>query len=143
MRDLQRSERNRVAFRDTASDTKIVIYYATPTTSQIRAYRKATIRRKGGKVVVATFDPGLKFGLEIITAFDDGCFGHAGKPISCDPNSPDYREDWKQLLAETASDIVTMVAQVAFDGLRLDGQAEPEFDEGEEEAEDILPLGKS
>jgi hypothetical protein len=140
MRDLKKSERNRVVLDDTVSGTKIGIYYATPTAPQVKAYRQQSIRRKGNKVVLDSFDPALKYGLEIITGFDEGCFGYDGAPISSDPASPAYREDWKELLKETAADIVTMVAHIAFDGVKAEkGDGGIEF-EGEA-AEEILPLG--
>jgi hypothetical protein len=89
-----------------------------------------------------SFDPALKFGIEIITGFDEGAFGYDGVVISSDPASPVYREDWKELLKETAADIVTMVAHIAFDGVKAEkGDAGIEF-EGEA-AEEVLPLGRS
>ena len=141
MRDLKKSDRNRVVLQDTVSGTEIGIYYSTPTATQVKSYRQQSVRRKGNKVVVDNFGPALSFGLEIITGFDEGVFGFDGKPISSDPASPNYREDWKSLLAETAADIVTMVAHIAFDGVKA-GKGDAEF-EFEGEAEEILPLGKS
>ena len=146
MRDLKKSDRNRVVFNDTVSGTKIGVYYETPTVAQVKGYRQASIRRQGNKVVMNTFDPALKYGLEIITGIDEGAFGYDGQPISADPVSPHFRQDWKMLLAETASDIVTLVAQVAFDGVRMDnGDGALSF-EGEKDGEVIeeaLPLAKS
>src|SRR5512146_2566834 len=142
MRDLKKSDRNRVVLEDASSGTRIGIYYSTPTATQVKAYRQQSIRRKGNKVVLDSFDPALKFGLEIITGFDERAFGYDGSPISSDPASPAYRSDWKELLKETAADIVTMVAHLAFDGVKAgNGDAGIEF-EGEA-AEEILPLGRS
>lgn len=142
MRDLKRSDRNRVVLNDTASGTKIGMYYATPTAAQVKAYRSAAIRRKNGKVLVDNFDPALKYGLEIITGFDEGAFGYDGVTISADPSSPNYRADWRELLRETGADIVTMVAHIAFDGVRAGGGEEEEVVFGEE-AEDSPPLATS
>jgi len=138
MRDLKKSDRNKVVLDDAVSGTKIGIYYSTPTASQIRSYRQQSVRRKGGKVIVDTFGPALKCGLEIITGFDEGAFGYDGSPISSDLASPNYREDWKQLLEETAADVVTLVAQIAFDGVKTDRLDDIELGG---EAEDALPLG--
>lgn len=142
MRDLKRSENNRLALMDGVSGEKIVVFYATPTASQVKAYRQASIKRKGDKVVMNTFDPALKYGLEILTGFEEGAFGYDGKPISADPESANYREDWKNLLAETASDIVTIVAAVAFDGVKVEKTDSGIEFEGEA-PEDVVPLGKS
>src|SRR5512138_3248107 len=144
MRDLKKSDRNRLTLTDTASGEQIVVYYSTPTASQMRAYRQESIRRRGKKVVVENFDPALKYGLEILTGFEDGAFGFDGVPISADPASPAFREDWKALLKETASDIVTAVAYVAFDGVRAGSEEEDiEFGGDGEEGADVLPLQKS
>jgi hypothetical protein len=142
MRDLKRSESNRLVMTDGVTGEKIVVFYSTPLASQIKAYRQASIKRKGDKVVMNTFDPALKYGLEIITGFEEGAFGYDGKPISADPTSPNYREDWKSLLAETAADIVTIVAAVAFDGVKVEKTDSGIEFEGEG-AEEMLPLGQS
>lgn len=142
MRDLKRSDTNRLALTDGVTGEKIVVFYATPQASQVKAYRQASIKRKGDRVVMNTFDPALKYGLEILTGFEEGAFGYDGEPISADSASPNYREDWKALLSETASDIVTIVAAVAFDGVKVEkGDSGITF-EGEE-SEDVLPLAKS
>lgn len=142
MRDLKRSESNRLTLTDGVTGEKIVVFYATPQASQVKAYRQASIKRKGDKVVMNTFDPALKYGLEILTGFEEGSFGYDGQPISADPASSNYREDWKALLAETASDIVTIVAAVAFDGVKVEKTDSGIEFEGEG-VEDALPLGKS
>jgi hypothetical protein len=142
MRDLKKTDRNRIAFRDGVSDTVIVMFYSTPSASQIKAYRQQSIRRKGNKVVMDTFDPAMRFGLDIITGFEDGAFGYDGKPISSDTESPNYRSDWKDLLKEVAADIVTMVAAVAFDGVKMSG-GESEFEFEGEAAEEVPPLARS
>lgn len=140
MRDLKKSDRNRVVLNDSASGTEIGLFYSTPTAAQMCAYRQAAIKRKGGKVVVDNFAPALKFGLEIITGFDEGAFGFDGQPISSDPESPHFRDDWKGLLKETAADIVTMVAHCVFDGVRAGGVEDDVEFEGAEEAR---PLAQS
>ena len=139
MRDLMKSDRNRVEFDDTLSGTKLGLFYTTPTVNQIKAYRQASITRKGNKVVVNNFDPALKYGLEILTGIDEGCFGYDGKPISSDPDSMNFRDDWKKLLQETAADIITMLAHVVFDGVKS-GKDTMEF---EGEVEEAVPFEKS
>ena len=118
MRDLKKSDRNSIEFNDPLSGTPLIVYYATPTASQIRAYQQMSIQRKGNKVVMNSFDPAMKYGQEIITGIGEGCFGYDGRAISSDPESPDYRQDWKELMAESAADVVTLLARHVFDGLR-------------------------
>lgn len=136
MRDLKRSDRNRVEFDDTASASKLAVYYSTPTSSQVRAYRQASLKKKGNRVVFDNFDAAVKYGLEIMTGFDDGAFGIDGKPISSDPESPMYYPEWKDLLRDTAIDVILAVAAVAFDGVRA---GVGDVDIGEE----VLPLVKT
>ena len=139
MRDLKKSDRNRIEFDDPLSGTPLIVYYATPTARQIRAYQQSSIQRKGNKVVMNSFDPALKYGQEIITGIGEGCFGYDGKIISSDPGSPDYREDWKALLAESAADVITLLARHVFDGLR----AAKDTLEIEGEVEEAVPFQKS
>jgi hypothetical protein len=142
MRDLKRSERNRIVLTDGPTGDKIGIFYSTPTSPQFKAYRQAVVKRKGDKVVMDTWNPAVKFGLEIITGFDDGSFGYDGSPISSNPESPQYREDWKDLLAETAPDIIALVANVAFDGVKID-KADSGIEFDGEDVEDAIPLQKN
>lgn len=140
MRDLKHSDANRLTLTDSLTGKKIVVLYSTPTVDQVKGYRQESIRRKGNKSIVSTFDPALKYGLAIITGFEEGAFGYDGKPISADPASPNYREDWKALLSKTAADIVTMVSAVVFDGVKVEavGDSGVVF---EGEVEDTPPLG--
>jgi hypothetical protein len=73
-----------VVLDDAVSGTKIGIYYATPTAPQVKAYRQQSIRRKGNKVILDSFDPALKFGLEIIT----GPTMERGTTASQSPRTP-------------------------------------------------------
>jgi hypothetical protein len=141
MRDLKGSDRNKIVLADAVSGEELVVFYRTPPASVLKSYRQATVRRKGGKVLVDHFDPARKYGLEIITGIGEGCFGYDGIPISSDPASPAYREDWKDLLAATASDVVTAVARIAFDGISTKADEAGFAFEGE--TEDAVPLARS
>lgn len=120
MRDLKRCDDNKLFIKDAVSDTQIELTYRTPTTQEMVQYQARQVHRVGGKVVLKPFETRLEFGLKIVTAIRDGDFGYDGKPISCNPQSADYRENWKELLKESAADIVTMLALTVFEGARLD-----------------------
>lgn len=143
MRDLKKTDRNKVVLLDLQGGGKITLFYASPSTSQVRAFHKESLRRKGNKVLVDSFDPALKYGLEVITGFDEGAFGYGGQPISADPASPNYREDWKELLAETACDIVITLGRLVFEGVRPEQSVADLLVGDEKEAEDIVPLAES
>ncbi|RJP20717.1 MAG: hypothetical protein C4529_08880 [Deltaproteobacteria bacterium] len=143
MRDLKKTDRNRVVLLDLQGGSKIGLFYATPTTSQVKGFHKESLRRKGNKVMVDSFDPALKYGLEVITGFDEGAFGYDGVPISADPAHPNYREDWKELLSETASDIVITLGRLVFEGVRPEQSSADILVGEEEEAESAVPLALS
>ena len=131
MRDLTASDRNEMTINDTRSGSEILVYYRNPTTEEEIAYQANLFRRKGKKMKIAAFNTRLRFGLKIINGFRDGDFGLAGKPISSDPVSPNYREDWKSLISSQAPDILNAFAFAVFEGARVDTGMNFEF-EGEE-----------
>jgi len=141
MRDLQQSGKNSIIVDDRLSGSKLELFYRMPTNDERIAYQRSTVKREGNKVKIQVFEARVKHGLQILTGFRDGDFGYAGAPISADASSPHYRADWKDLLQETASDIVAAVAGAVFESARVGGDAGIEFvDEGGEE---VLPLQKS
>lgn len=157
MLDLKRSDRNRLVIFEESVGERKGVYYTTPTASQVVRYNRETIRRKNGKMA---FDPGeaymvsVRFGMEVCTGFDelnlddaynpipgDFAYGFDGKPISSDPGSPNYREDWKELLKETAHGTFALISRVAFGGTRTEkGEDDLTFDT---EAEEVPPLAKN
>lgn len=127
---------------DAVSGTKIELAYRMPTTQEMVQYQARQVHRVGGKVVLKPFETRLNYGIKILTAIRDGDFGYDGKPISCNPQSADYKENWKELLRESAADIITTLAVTVFEGARVD-TGEIRID-GEEESvvahEEDVPL---
>lgn len=136
MRDLKASEKNKLTINDSRSGTEIELYYRNPTTQEEVQYQSKLIKRQGKKVLINAFETRLEMGLKILIGFRDGSFGFDGKPISSEPTSPNYREDWKDLLKESAADIITVFAFHIFEGARIDTGVDFEI----EEAEDVPPL---
>jgi hypothetical protein len=87
-----------------------------PDTEEVRAYRNETYRANADKD--GKKNPQLDYGLAILTGIQDGDFGIDGKPLSSDPASPDYKENWKDLLKlnKTAARMICELANIAFDG---------------------------
>lgn len=141
MRDLKKTDRNVLKINDMVSGSELEMYYRLPTTQEMVSYQNRLIKRQGKKVLINAFETRLEMGLKILTGFKEGDFGVDGQPISSDADSPNYREDWKDLLKETASDIVSTLAFAVFEGARIDtGSMDIDF---EEAAEDVVPLPKS
>lgn len=138
MRDLKKSDKNIMRIKDTISNSEIELYYRTPLASEIAQYHSMLVKRKGGKIIMNPIQTRLEMGLKILTGFREGDFGYDGKPISSDPQSPYYREDWKELLRDTAADIIIAFAFNIFEGV----QPLKEEDLAEVEFEDI-PFQKS
>lgn len=94
------------------------LFYRAPTTKEMHAYQNESVRRKGNSVKFRNSQANYKFGKAILTGIRDGDFtaeNDNGKevPISSNAQSPDYREDWLQLLENHApADIIALGAHV-------------------------------
>ena len=140
MRDLDVSATNKIVISDARSGTEIELYYRNPTTQEEVEYQSKLYKRKGNKLIL---NPRVKvnLGLAILTGFREGDFGVADRPISSDVDSPNYREDWKDLLGRMASDIISTFATVVYEGARVASDTDVEIETAIEE--DILPLARS
>jgi len=140
MRDLDVSATNKIVISDARSGTEIELYYRNPTTQEEVEYQSKLYKRKGNKLIL---NPKVKvdLGLAILTGFREGDFGVAGRPISSDMKSPNYREDWRELLGRMASDIISTFATVVYEGARVASDTDVEIETAIEE--DILPLARS
>lgn len=142
MRDLAKSDKNILEVHDKLSGTDMTIYYRTPTTQERISFNKRLIKRVGKKVVDQSAETMLEDGLKIITGFKDGDFGIDGKPISSNPESPDYYPEWKRLLEEEAADVAVAVANTVFNSART-GSSDIDIADADEGAKETLPLPKS
>lgn len=142
MRDLTRSDKNKMVINDARSGSEIELYYRNPTTQEEVEYQSKLFKRQGKKMLINAFSTRLEMGLKILTGFREGDFGIEGKPISSDPQSQNYKENWKELLKENAADIITAFSFAVFEGARIDTGTEMDF-ESVGEAEDIIPFPKS
>lgn len=114
------AERNTLKVFDRISGTELEIYYREPTTEERAVYSNQTISRKGRKVKVQVGETRQKFGVRIMSGFRDGDFvaPKDGKPvpIASDKDSPNYAENWKDLVLKHASDIIELLAAHVFEG---------------------------
>lgn len=134
-RELVDVQHNRLKISDASCGEVIELHYRLPTTEERVAYQRACLLREGKKVRFDANPARLKYGLLILTGFAEGAFAAGGQPISADPAAENYRADWKELVKKTASDLVSALAMVVFEGIRIAGDT-PEVDfAGEIEAE--------
>lgn len=87
-----------------------------PTTQERIDYQNEQVTREGNTIKSKMGETRQKFGLAILTGFDDGSFENdKGKAISCDPKSKDYDAKWKDLITINAPDIIEVLAVTVFD----------------------------
>lgn len=109
---------SKLEFPDVLNDnSKIGFYYRLPTTIE----RSQFARDSAGKQEAELWLQCHKYGKMVITGLTDGSFGDDDGPISSDPKSPDYREDWRDLILESdiCSEEVQATAKHIFLGLTL------------------------
>ena len=113
------TERNTLKIQDNISGSDLEIYYRNPTTEERIAYSNESIRRKRNRVEFQTAKARQKWGKKIMTGFRDGDFeipeGRKYVPIASDPKSSNYRENWKDLVATYAMDVIETLAAYVFD----------------------------
>ena len=126
-RELKRSDNNKLRIADTRSGSEIMLFYRNPTTDEEVSYRDGLFTLQGKKTVYKPYESRLALGQKIVTGFREGDFSVDGKPLSSDPTSPSYYADWKQLLVDTASDLLMALATAVFEGALLveDGKDNP------------------
>lgn len=143
MLDLAVSNRNKITINDSRSGTQIELTYRNPTTQEEIDYQAKAYKRKGKKFYVNT-GVKIKSALDILTGFRQGDFGIDGKPISSDPESPNYYPEWKDLLVKSATHILIAFATAVFDGTRADSEIAGDLEYVAIEGDDNdIPLPKS
>lgn len=101
-----------------------VIEWRLPTTEEIREYKNEYMRSQlvKGSDKAKAFD--FEQGIKIVTGIREGDWSDNGKPISSNPDSPDFREDWKAVIStiDVFRIMIAGLADAVFGGL---------FDRGE------------
>lgn len=141
MRDLELTTKNVLRINDAVSGETVEVYYRTPTTSERVGFEKASHQMKKGRFFDKSAETRIEYGLKIMTGIREGDFGVAGVPISSDPANKNYRSDWKDLMKETAGDIISALALTVFQGARVDDADEDVRDE--DTGEETIPFGMS
>ena len=125
----------------TTRGVEVGVYHREPETEEIHQYNNEAIRRKGQKVTFRQTQAQYKFGAKILKGLVEGAFGvpdEEGKklvPVSSDPASPDYRQDWKELLLKRAPAVVITLGAAIFGGTEAVDEAEDlDDDKGEDVA---------
>lgn len=129
--------RNELTLQDNLSDSKIVLYYRLPETSERQKYHNATLSRRGKKVELNHAKARLDAGMGILTGFKVGSFERVvdGKHVafSSVEGEENYYPEWRKWVEKNADDLVMLLAARVFDAPSSISSDQ----EGEEEEEDI------
>lgn len=110
---------NELRINDNISDSVIVLYYRMPTTPERVAFANESVQRVRNEVVTRVPETRLKYGNKILTGFREGDFtaevSGEEKPISSEPTSPNYFQDWKEQVNCQAADLIMLLAAHVFD----------------------------
>ncbi len=125
---LKLTERNTMIVITTPGGDEVGCYYRQPTTQEMHKYQQESVQRKRNTVILRHSEAQLKFGKAVFTGIREGDCGAPNAsgeivPISSDPKSPDYREDWKELLEKYAPNVIMALGAYVFGGTEaLDGE---------------------
>lgn len=125
MRILDENEQNLLELTDNLSTddngnpTIIGLYYRMPTTKEAHGFTNGMVVRQGNKMVRNLGQVRQTYGAAILVGITEGCFGRKvdGKtvPISSNPASPHYVEDWKDRVKKQAPDCIELLAIRVFE----------------------------
>jgi hypothetical protein len=111
-----RPKRNVIEIALGLSSTPLVLGFRLPSTEERIAYRAAQYVREGEEIRTRLYETRIEHGQAILTEFESGCLAVDGKPVSSDPRSEAYCEDWKDLLVQVAPQAVEALAVRVFEG---------------------------
>ncbi|MBW1991006.1 MAG: hypothetical protein JRI59_02560 [Deltaproteobacteria bacterium] len=120
-------ERHALAVQDPVSGSVITLYYRRPTSEERVAYQLSAYQIDGGERRFRLGETRLKFGREILLGFEPGDFliREDGELV---PLDPERHPDWQDQIIRYAPDLVSYLAQQVFEGLRVVGRGEAEWD---------------
>jgi hypothetical protein len=152
-RCISQTDKNKLVIVDNMSGDKIALFYRMPTTQERINYKASLVKIKGNKIskTQATITR-MAYGEKIITGFQESKENEAGtleggftcidpadgkeKPFASDPESPNYRKDWMELIKSTSSDIFDYLAYHVFESI-AQSPVEMDDDENPEAAADL------
>ena len=110
---------NTLKMWDNISNSELEVQYRSPTTEERTAFSNESIQRKRNKLLFRTAQTRQKFGLKILAGIREGDFivkkGGKDMPLASDPKSPNYDENWKEIMMKHASDIIELLAGHVFE----------------------------
>ncbi len=119
-----------LTIQDNVSNSEITLKYRVPEPDELIAYRNGQTQRKRNKIKDCSAENRQKWGVKILTGFNDGDFekkkGNDWVPISSDPNSPNHDSEWKKQVKEQAADLIETLAVYVFEASSMPVRPEEE-----------------
>jgi hypothetical protein len=156
MRDAKKADEETVfEFADQAEGCVHEVRARRPTTRERFEFEASLFRREGDRVLNRTPWVRIEFGKQLLTGIRKGTIGEGGRPVASDPEDEDYREDWRDVVAEAVPEIPEALARHFFEavrpvprdtsGLRFELDEEPGDVRSRETEEEVIsdPLASS
>ena len=134
MRRLSKTPQDtEIEIADVVGGCTHVVYARQPTDRERFLYEARRYERRGNTIYDRLPRQRRSYGRRILTGFIKGTLGdEEGHPIASDPEDPDYREDWADLIAASFPQAFDVAAKVMFEGTSTVPRRT-----GEEEQEEI------
>ena len=134
-------DRCELRINDRISGTDLVMYFRQPTTRQRIGYSTESLQRKGNKVKFRQSETRLKYGKRICVGIRDGDFeipdgNGTYVPLSSDPQSRHYKENWPDLIEQYASDLLELLAIHVFDAPAVIADADDDDADDDDDDDD-------
>jgi hypothetical protein len=112
----------------TPGGDEVGVYFRQPTTKEMHGYQNEAVQRKRNNVKFRSSEAQMKYGDKVMEGIRDGDCGVPNStgaivPISSNPESPDYRENWRDLLEKYAPNVIIALGAYVFGSTEaLDGE---------------------
>lgn len=115
-RDVQIIENNTLTLFDPIEKAAVVFTHRSPTTDDRVRYMVAKYKRDGDKLIDRTRSALIDAAGGILTGIRPEDFTIGGLPLSSDPESVHFREDWKERVKASAGDLLFLMGHELFEG---------------------------
>jgi len=108
-RELKVSDKNSITIFDSRTGEKVTLFYKTPTNTETIQYQSGIVNavtKKQGVEGVSNVQ--LEWAKKFLTGFEEGYFLVDGKPLTTEDPA------WKEVIAETASDLLFVLIKYLF-----------------------------
>jgi hypothetical protein len=110
---------NVLRLHDNISNTRLELYFRTPTAREQAAYTNGMTKRVRNNIINCTGECRQKYGKEILEGWRAGDFGEEKNgevvPVNSTPGDAHFRKDWKDWFQTHNADLIERLAIHAFE----------------------------